>query len=39
MPVTTIEWVEGQVRLIDQTQLPQKLVHLLIDDVERIKHK
>jgi len=36
MPVTTIEWLDGKIRLIDQTQLPQKLVHLLIDDVEHL---
>lgn len=34
MPVTTIEWVDGKVRMIDQTKLPEELVYLEIDDVE-----
>ena len=34
MPVTTIDWVDGKVRMIDQTELPQELVYLEIDDVE-----
>jgi len=34
MPVTTIEWRENKVRLIDQTRLPLELVHLHIDEVE-----
>lgn len=33
MPVTTIEWREDRVRMIDQTQLPGELVHLDIEDV------
>lgn len=33
MPVTTIEWSDGKVRMIDQTQLPEKLVYLEIDEV------
>ena len=33
MPVKTIEWVNGKVRIIDQTLLPEKLVYLDIDDV------
>ncbi|MFQ5864320.1 MAG: S-methyl-5-thioribose-1-phosphate isomerase [bacterium] len=36
MPVTTIEWVNGKVRLIDQTRLPEQLVHLEIDHVEEL---
>ncbi|MFQ5633146.1 MAG: S-methyl-5-thioribose-1-phosphate isomerase, partial [bacterium] len=34
MPVTTIEWIENKIRMIDQTLLPNELVHLEIDDVE-----
>jgi methylthioribose-1-phosphate isomerase len=34
MPVTTIKWVDGKVRMIDQTKLPEELVYLEIDDVE-----
>lgn len=34
MPVTTIAWKNGKIRMIDQTLLPEQLVHLEIDDVE-----
>jgi methylthioribose-1-phosphate isomerase len=34
MPVTTIEWLDNKVKLIDQTKLPGELVHLHIDQVE-----
>ncbi|NIR52155.1 S-methyl-5-thioribose-1-phosphate isomerase [candidate division KSB1 bacterium] len=34
MPVTTIEWLNGKVRMIDQTKLPEELVYLDIEDVE-----
>jgi methylthioribose-1-phosphate isomerase len=34
MPVTTIEWLDNKVKLIDQTRLPGELVHLHIDQVE-----
>ena len=33
MPVKTIEWVNGKVRIIDQTLLPERLVYLDITDV------
>ena len=33
MPVKTIEWVNGKVRIIDQTLLPEKCIFLDIDDV------
>ncbi len=33
MPVTTIEWVNGKVRMIDQTRLPNELLYLEIDSV------
>src|SRR5574341_1354180 len=36
MPVTTIEWRENKVRLIDQTKLPSELVYLNIDQVEAL---
>ena len=34
MPVQTIAWVDGKVRMIDQTQLPERLVTVDIDDVD-----
>lgn len=34
MPVTTIEWSDNKIRMIDQTKLPEKLVHLEISDTE-----
>jgi methylthioribose-1-phosphate isomerase len=34
MPVTTIEWLDNKVKLIDQTKLPGELVHLHVDQVE-----
>jgi methylthioribose-1-phosphate isomerase len=34
MPVTTIEWLDNKVKLIDQTRLPLELVYLQIDQVE-----
>jgi len=34
MPVPTIRWVDGKIRIIDQTQLPGNLVFLDIDNVE-----
>lgn len=34
MPVTTIEWSSGKIRMIDQTRLPGELVHLEIDDLD-----
>ncbi len=33
MPVVTISWNDGKIRLIDQTRLPQELVYLDIDDI------
>jgi len=34
MVVKTIEWIDGKIRIIDQTKLPEELVYLDIDDVE-----
>jgi len=34
MNIRTIDWKNGKVRIIDQTQLPQKLVYLNIDKIE-----
>jgi methylthioribose-1-phosphate isomerase len=34
MPVTTIEWIDDKIKIIDQTKLPEELVHLYIDQVE-----
>lgn len=36
MPVTTIEWRDGLVRMIDQTRLPNELVYLDIDSVDTL---
>lgn len=36
MPVKTIEWLDGTVRMIDQTRLPEELVHLDIREVETL---
>jgi len=36
LPVTTIEWRDDHVRMIDQTRLPEELVHLDIDDVDTL---
>lgn len=33
MPVNTIEWIDGKIRIIDQTQLPEKLAYLDIRDI------
>ena len=34
MPVTTIEWSNNKIRMIDQTKLPGELIHLEINDIE-----
>lgn len=36
MPVTTIEWRDDHIRMIDQTRLPLELVHLEIRDVDTL---
>ena len=36
MPVSTIEWSAGKVRMIDQTKLPCELVYLEYDDVKDV---
>ncbi|MBN2029543.1 S-methyl-5-thioribose-1-phosphate isomerase [bacterium] len=36
MPVKTIEWLGGKIRIIDQTQLPEQLIYLTIDRVEEL---
>jgi len=36
MPVSTIEWKDGKVRMIDQTKLPTELVYLEYDDVKEV---
>lgn len=36
MPVKTIEWIGDHVRLIDQTRLPEELVYLDIDQVDKL---
>ncbi len=33
MPVTTIEWVDDHIRMIDQTRLPNELIHLEINEI------
>jgi len=34
--VDTIQWVNGKIRIIDQTLLPEKLIYLDIDNVETL---
>lgn len=34
MPLTTIEWIDGKVRIIDQTKLPHKFVYVEIKNVQ-----
>ena len=34
MPVKTIEWIDGKIRIVDQTRLPDYLVFLDISDVD-----
>jgi len=34
MALTTIDWAQDKVKLIDQTRLPEKLVYLYLDKVE-----
>ena len=36
--ITTIEWKRGKVRLIDQTKLPHKLVHIECGEVKTLWH-
>ena len=36
MPVATINWVEGALRLIDQTRLPEDLVYIDCRDVDTV---
>ena len=37
MPVNTIRWVNGKVRIIDQTRLPHKLIYRDIKDVQSMR--
>ncbi|MBL7170720.1 MAG: S-methyl-5-thioribose-1-phosphate isomerase, partial [Candidatus Omnitrophica bacterium] len=34
MSITTIDWINGRVKLIDQTRLPEKLIYLYLNKVE-----
>lgn len=36
MPTPTIEWVDGRIRLIDQTLLPNEFKQIYCDDVESV---
>jgi methylthioribose-1-phosphate isomerase len=36
MPVETINWVNGKIKFIDQTKLPDKLKFVYCDDVDRL---
>ncbi len=36
MPVQTIEWIDGKIKIIDQTQLPGQLNYITIDRVENL---
>ena len=38
MPIETIKWVNGSVRLIDQTKLPNRLTYLTCRDVKSLWH-
>ncbi len=38
MPIQTIKWVNGSVRLIDQTKLPNRLTYLTCRDVKSLWH-
>ncbi len=38
MPVSTIKWDKGAIKIIDQTMLPNKLVYLKFKDVKRFWH-
>ena len=34
MPFQTVDWVDGKIRMIDQTRLPDELVYLNVDQVD-----
>lgn len=36
MPVTTIEWSDGQIRIIDQTRLPSELVYVHLGHLDAV---
>ncbi|HIE26295.1 TPA: S-methyl-5-thioribose-1-phosphate isomerase, partial [Candidatus Poribacteria bacterium] len=36
MPLTTIEWIDGKVKLIDQTLLPNEVKYIYCDSVESV---
>lgn len=36
MAITTIKWIKGQVKIVDQTKLPQKLVYIHCRDVKTL---
>lgn len=36
MPVATIEWDDGKVKLIDQTKLPEELVYIRCSEIEKL---
>ncbi|KPK40322.1 MAG: methylthioribose-1-phosphate isomerase [Omnitrophica WOR_2 bacterium SM23_29] len=38
MPVTTIEWDKGSLKIIDQTSLPNKLVYIRCKDIKTLWH-
>ncbi|MEA1963785.1 MAG: S-methyl-5-thioribose-1-phosphate isomerase [Candidatus Aerophobetes bacterium] len=37
MPINTIEWVDGQIKIIDQTLLPQKLKYIYCKNIETLR--
>jgi len=37
MPIKTITWIEGKVKIIDQSKLPQKLEYIYCKDVETLR--
>jgi len=37
LPIVTIEWKKGKVKIIDQTKLPLRLVHIYCEDVKTLR--
>ncbi|MFQ6066430.1 MAG: s-methyl-5-thioribose-1-phosphate isomerase, partial [bacterium] len=37
MPIKTIDWIEGKVKIIDQSKLPQKLEYAYCKDIETLR--
>jgi methylthioribose-1-phosphate isomerase len=37
LPIATIEWQDGKVKIIDQTKLPLRLVHIYCEDLKTLR--